>query len=95
LLRRSAAINGEPARALASHLLGRDRRLAVAENEDDDLTVVPIPGEDDEEERRRIRESNDRDQELERQGRLSRHNRGYDEAADGKRAPEIERVVDE
>ena len=68
----------------------------MAKNEDDDLTVVPIPGEDNEEERERIRKSNDRDQELERQGKPSRHNRGYDEAADGVApAPEIERVVDE
>ena len=64
--------------------------------EDDDLIVVPIPGEDNEEERERIRKSNDRDQELERQGKPSRHNRGYDEAADGVGPPvEIERVVDE
>jgi len=63
---------------------------------DDDLIVVPIPGEDNEEERERIRKSNDRDQELERQGKPSRHNRGYDEAADGVGPPvEIERVVDE
>ena len=65
-------------------------------NEDDNLTVVPIPGEDNEEERQRIRESNDRDQELERRGKQSRHNRGYDEAADGIRpGPDIERIVDE
>ena len=62
---------------------------------DDDLTVVPIPGED-EDEAERIRKSNDRDQEMERHGERSRHNQGYDEAADGKApAPEIERVVDE
>jgi len=71
-------------------------RFTVANNEDDDMTVVPIPGEDNEEERRRIRKSNDRDQAMERQGRQSRHNRGYDEAADGPAPPpEIERVVDE
>jgi hypothetical protein len=68
----------------------------LADNEDDNMTVVPIPGEDDDEERERIRKSNDRDQELERHGQPSRHNRGYDEAADGKvPTPEIERVVDE
>ena len=67
----------------------------MADNEDD-MIVVPIPGEDNEPERLRIRESNDRDQKLEREGQQSRHNRGYDEAADGVvRAPEIERVVDE
>ena len=63
---------------------------------DDDMTVVPIPGEDDEAERERIRSSNDRDQEMERHGEESRHNRGYDEAADGvRRVPEIVRIVDE
>ena len=68
----------------------------AANEHDDDMTVVPIPGEDNEEERQRIRESNDRDQEMERHGEPSRHNRGYDEAADGiVRPPEIERVVDE
>jgi hypothetical protein len=68
----------------------------LANKEDDNLTVVPIPGEDNEPERQRIRKSNDRDQELERHGQQSRHNRGYDEAADGKTpTPEIERVVDE
>jgi hypothetical protein len=60
------------------------------------MTVLPIPGEDDEEERQRIRKSNDHDQEMERAGKQSRHNRGYDEAADGiARTPKIERVVDE
>jgi hypothetical protein len=68
----------------------------MAENENDDLTVVPIPGEENEEERLRIRKSNDRDQQLEREGRPSRHNRGYDEVADGIAPdPAIERVVDE
>ena len=62
---------------------------------DDDLTVVPIPGED-EDEAERIRKSNDLDQEMERHGERSRHNQGYDEAADGVvRTPEIERIVDE
>jgi hypothetical protein len=68
----------------------------LADNENDDMIVVPIPGEEDEAERERIRKSNDRDQELEREGKLSRHNRGYDEAADGVApTPEIDRVVDE
>src|SRR5436190_8734610 len=39
---------------LASALLNPTRRITLAENEDDDMTVVPIPGEDDDEERRRI-----------------------------------------
>jgi hypothetical protein len=75
-------------------MLGK-RRLTMAEREDD-LTVVPIPSSETESEHERIRKSNDRDQELERKGKPSRHNRGYDEAADGiVPAPEIERVVDE
>lgn len=68
----------------------------MADEEREELTVVPLPGGESEEERRRIRSSNDRDQELEREGKASRHNRGYDEAADGAAAPvEVERVVDE
>jgi hypothetical protein len=69
--------------------------VSMAENEDDDLTVVPLPSSETDEERQRIRESNDRDQELEREGRPSRHNKGYDEVADGAPTPQIERVVDE
>jgi hypothetical protein len=64
-------------------------------NKTDDMTVVPIPGEDNDAERRRIRKSNDRDQELEREHKPSRHNQGYDEAADGKPAPALDRIVDE
>jgi hypothetical protein len=63
--------------------------------ENDDVTVVPMPGSESPAEHDRIRKSNDRDQELERDGKPSRHNRGYDEAADGPKTPEIERVVDE
>src|SRR3954470_14647726 len=65
-------------------------------DEDDDITVVPIPASETEAEHRRIRSSNDRDQKAEREGRTTRHNEGYDEAADGKiPEPQIERVVDE
>jgi hypothetical protein len=67
----------------------------MPDDELDEMTVVPLPTEETEAERKRIRSSNDRDQELEREGKVSRHNRGYDEAADGLPAPEIERVVDE
>ena len=67
----------------------------MAEDDVDDMTPVPIPGEEDEAERKRIRRSNDRDQDLERQGKPSRHNQGYDEAADGAGEPEIEHIVDE
>jgi len=55
----------------------------VAADDNEELTVVPLPSSEDEDEHRRIRSSNDRDQELEREGKPSRHNRGYDEAADG------------
>jgi len=64
--------------------------------QDDEMTVVPIPASETEAEHRRIRETNDRDQKAEREGRKNRHNAGYDEAADGKvPEPQIERVVDE
>lgn len=62
----------------------------------EDIVVVPIPASETEAEHERIRKSNDRDQRLEREGKPSRHNRGYDEAADGViQRPEIDRVVDE
>jgi hypothetical protein len=61
----------------------------------DEMTVVPMPSSETEEEHDRIRSSNDRDQQLEREGKPSRHNRGYDEAADGTPTPQVERVVDE
>jgi hypothetical protein len=68
----------------------------MAKNEDDNMTVVPIPASETQAEHDRIRKSNDRDQALEREGKTSRHNQGYDQAADGPvPAPEIERVVDE
>ena len=38
---------------------------------------------DRDQERDEIRSSNDRDQNLERKGKTSRHNRGYDDAARG------------
>jgi hypothetical protein len=67
----------------------------MAEKDRDDATVIPLPSGETEEERQRIRSSNDRDQQLEREGRTAPHNRGYDEAADGVPTPEIERIVDE
>ena len=67
------------------------------DDDDKDMTVVPLPGEESEAEHARIRSSNDRDQKLERQGKMSRHNRGYDDAAKNTSTPEPEvvRVVDE
>jgi hypothetical protein len=68
----------------------------MAEKKDKDVTVVPFPVSETPSEHERVRKSNDRDQELERQGKPSRHNQGYDEAADGKNpAPQVDRVVDE
>jgi hypothetical protein len=67
----------------------------VADDELDEMTVVPIPASETDAEHKRIRSSNDRDQALEREGEVSRHNRGYDEAVKGVPAPEIERIVDE
>jgi hypothetical protein len=73
----------------------RSMEVCVAKPEDDDLVAVPLPGEEPKAEHDRIRRSNDRDQELEREGTRSKHNRGYDEAADGVKTPQVERVVDE
>lgn len=68
----------------------------MADDELDDMTVVPLPTGETEAEHARIRASNDRDQKLEREGKLSRHNAGYDEAADGPQpTPQVESVVDE
>jgi hypothetical protein len=67
----------------------------MADDDSEEMTVVPLPGDESEEEHARIRASNDLDQKLEREGKTSRHNRGYDKAADGEPVPEIERVVDE
>ena len=64
-------------------------------DKNDDIEVVPIPASESQAEHDRIRKSNDRDQELERQGKPSRHNQGYDDAADGVPQPKVERVVDE
>jgi hypothetical protein len=70
--------------------------MADSNDELDDLTVVPLPSSETDEERERIRASNERDQKLEREGKTSRHNRGYDEVADKiSTPPDIERVVDE
>jgi hypothetical protein len=67
----------------------------MGNDELDDLTVVPIPSGETEAEHKRIRSSNDRDQKLEREGKIAPHSRGYDEAADGASTPKIDRVIDE
>ncbi len=66
----------------------------MADNDPVDEVVIPIPS-DDEAERKRIRQSNDRDQAKERRGEPSKHNQGYDEAADGVPTPPVENVIDE
>ena len=76
-------------------MLVAGQEVSMADDELDDLTVVPLPTGETEAEHKRIRSSNDRDQELEREGKVAPHNRGYDEAADGPPTPEVERVVDE
>jgi len=68
----------------------------MADEEREEFTVVPIPASETRSEHKRVRDSNDRDQRLEREGKPSRHNRGYDEAADGKNPPpKVEDVVEE
>ena len=58
--------------------------------------TVPIPATDTEAEHDRVRQSNDRDEQLERDGKRPRHNEGYDEAAEGPdRTRDVARVVDE
>jgi len=53
----------------------------VSKKKPNEEVIVPISSET-EEERERIRSSNDRDQRLEREGKPSAHNKGYDEVAD-------------
>jgi hypothetical protein len=47
-----------------------------------EIAVVPLPAVDSAHEHQRVRSSNDRDQQLERDGRVAPHNQGYDEVAD-------------
>ena len=51
---------------------------------------VPPPGDDTHDEHDRIRRSNDVDQRLEREGIVSPHNRGYDEAVKGIRPTRLD-----
>jgi hypothetical protein len=68
----------------------------MADDQDVEMKTVPIPSGETEAEHRRVRSSNDRDQKAEREGRKNRHNKGYDDAADGTvRQPQIVRVLDE
>ena len=69
----------------------------MADDELEDMTVVPLPSSETEAEHQRIRASNDRDRKLEEEGKHPRHNRGYDEAVKGVGTPEpeVERIVEE
>jgi len=58
---------------------------SMADEQLEDATIVPLPTGETEEEHEAVRSSNDLDQRLEREGIVSRHNRGYDEAAKGTR----------
>jgi len=66
----------------ASRLLFRSWRPRMADDEPNEEGVEPLPTGETEEERDRIRRSNDIDQRMEREGIISRRNRGYDEAAE-------------
>jgi len=57
--------------------------MAHTDSELEDDQIQLPPGDESQEEHDRIRRSNDIDQRLEREGIVSQHNRGYDEAADG------------
>ena len=57
--------------------------MAEPRRNDDELVDNPQSDETRDTEHERIRSSNDRDQALERDGRNSEHNRGYDEAVRG------------
>ena len=58
----------------------------------DEIAVVPLPAVDSAHEHKRVRSSNDRDQQLERDGRVAPHNQGYDEVADLVPAPGAEQI---
>src|SRR4051812_28231651 len=83
--RSTAAVDGSVAcdagaqQATASSLLGIALRCPMPADDQEDMTVVPIPSTESDAEHQRIRSSNDRDQELEREGKVAPHNRGYDE----------------
>jgi len=54
----------------------------MADDDKDEMDVVPLPTDETEAEHQRIRESNDRDHKLEQEGKVAPHNRGYDQVAD-------------
>ena len=56
---------------------------AMADDTQDRTDNTTQPDSESNQERERVRSSNDRDQAMEREGKESRHNRGYDEAVSG------------
>jgi hypothetical protein len=58
----------------------------MADDEREEEVIEPLPTGETEEEHDRIRRSNDLDQRMEREGKVSRHNQGYDDAARGVRS---------
>jgi hypothetical protein len=58
-----------------------DEEPPMADEETVEEVIEPLPTGETAEEHDRIRRSNDLDQQLEREGITSKHNRGYDEAA--------------
>ena len=60
----------------------------MADDEREEEVIEPLPTGETEEEHDRIRRSNDLDHRMEREGKVSRHNQGYDDAAHGVRSDE-------
>ena len=54
----------------------------MTSDDKDKMTVVPLVRDETKAEHDRIRASNDKDQKLERDGKVTPHSRGYDEVAD-------------
>jgi hypothetical protein len=85
----AATAMGLQARIAGTSIAGARRggptTMADPENDLDIMAETPQQreAETSDEEREMIRNSNDRDQQLEREGGQSRHNRGYDEATRG------------
>jgi len=63
--------------------------MADEQNDEQIIDALP-PGDDTQDEHDRVRDSNDVDQRLEREGIVSQHNRGYDEVAKGVRPSRLD-----
>lgn len=68
--------------AIAASVRG-GRPMAEPRRNDEELVDNPGAEETRDTEQERVRSSNDRDQEMERSGEVSSHNRGYDDAVRG------------